>query len=327
MTTDPRNGIRAAGGKVLLVGLSVLLCFGVAEVGLRIKGFEFHLMPTIQFGWPDPATLHDRYRDDPDLFWVLRDYQDRLARARATHPDIVFMGDSCTEFGTYPEITLAALAGEKEPVSTGVSLGTGGWSSSQGLEQLRRDVLPLHPRVVTIYYGWNDHWVALGPTDAELERVRWLLAFAEHSRLAQLIVKARFGLSVPMAERPNRVPIDAYRANLSAMVRLARNAGIAPVLITAPTNHVRGHEPAYLAVRHLRNLSELVPLHEQYLDVARDVARRSGAVLCDLAKDFAALPPPPTPLFLADGIHLTPAGDHVIARFLLPCIVQAASSR
>jgi lysophospholipase L1-like esterase len=327
MTSVSRSGLRAVGGRLLLAGLSAVLCLGVAEIVLRVRGFEFHLMPTIQFGWPDPVTLHDRYRDDPDLFWVLRDYRDRLAQARATHPAIVFMGDSCTEFGTYPAVTLAALAAAKEPVSTGVSLGTGGWSSSQGLEQLRRDVLGLHPRVVTIYYGWNDHWVALGPTDSELERWRWLLAFAEHSRLAELIVKARFGLSVPTAERPNRVPIDAYRANLSEMVRLARHNGIAPVLITAPTNHVPGQEPAYLAARHLRNLSELVPLHQQYLNVVRDVARQDGAVLCDLAKDFAALPPAPTPRFLADGIHLTPAGDHEVARLLLPCIVQAASSR
>ena len=28
-------------------------------------------------------------------------------------------------------------------------------------------MIPLHPRIVTIYYGWNDHWVAVGAPDAE----------------------------------------------------------------------------------------------------------------------------------------------------------------
>lgn len=311
--------------RLLLVTVALVISVGLAEAGLRIQGFQFQLMPRVQFGWPDPATLQERYRPDPDLFWALRDYSERLQSARAMHPDIVFMGDSCTEFGTYPAITLAALAAAKTPVTTGVSFGTGGWSSSQGLAQLQRDVLPLHPRVVTIYYGWNDHWVALGPTDPELEDVEWLRRLAVHSRLAQLVLKTHIGLAAPTAERPNRVPVEIYRHNLQTMVRLAKHAGIAPVLITAPTNHVRGEEPGYLAVRHLRHLDELVPLHQQYLQVVRDVARGSGAVLCDVAKDFDALMPAQTPYFMADGIHLTPEGNREIARFLGPCILQAVS--
>jgi hypothetical protein len=55
------------------------------------------------------------------------------------------------------------LADRAPSPAHGVKLAVGGWASEQGLRQFRRDVLPLHPRVVmTIYYGWNDHWIAFG---------------------------------------------------------------------------------------------------------------------------------------------------------------------
>ena len=31
--------------------------------------------------------------------------------------------------------------------------------------QFTRDVVPLRPRVATIFFGWNDHWDALGTED------------------------------------------------------------------------------------------------------------------------------------------------------------------
>ena len=84
----------------------------LAEAALRAAHFHFDLMPTLEFGWPDPVAIHDgRYADDPDLVWVTRDYRETLRAARRTHPAIVFMGDSCTEFGTYPARTLGPARG------------------------------------------------------------------------------------------------------------------------------------------------------------------------------------------------------------------------
>jgi lysophospholipase L1-like esterase len=287
-------------------------------------GFRFHLYPTVQFGWPTATDIENLYKADPDVVWVTQDFDDTLARARETHPAVVFLGDSCTEWGSYPAKTLQLLHDSAPGLSTGEKFGIGGWSSEQGLALLRRDVLALKPKVVTFYFGWNDHWVSWGPTDQELlliDHFEWL---ENHFRLAQLLLKVRNGSSVDKANRPNRVPLARYEHNLRAMVAESRAAGIQPVLITAPSNHVRGEEPEYLLERQVRTLDDVVPLHDAYLEVTRRVARETGATLCDVAETFSHLPHTPLLYFRSDGIHLMDAGDQVIAAQLAPCIRKAA---
>lgn len=301
-----------------LAGMALAL--GIVEGALRITGFAFTLNPVVEVGWPDPETLAARYRPDPDLLWVTRDYDERLAEARRERVDVVFMGDSCTEFGRYPEYTLKRLSERSTRDARGVSLAAGGWSSAQGVAQLERDVLALAPRIITVYYGWNDHWVALGPTDRELLRFMRLRGVFEHSRLAQLALKAQMDAG-PMAGRPNRVEPEAYRENLTRIVQIASGAGIVPVLLTAPSNHAAGHEPEALLKRHVRSLDELIPLHAAYTAITREVAGATGAALCDIAAAFQALPPPRERYFQRDGIHFTDEGDQRIADVLAACLV------
>ena len=307
---------------VLLGFAGIALAAGTAEAALRIAGFHFDLVPTLQFGWPDAVALKEAYQPDPDLVWVTKDYRQTLRAARREHPAIVFMGDSCTEFGTYPSRTLALLASRHSPLATGVKLGVGGWSSEQGLEQLERDVIPLHPKIVTIYYGWNDHWVAMGLTDPEIARAHRLLSLARVSRVVQLWLRLKVNMAAKRTPRPNRVPLPQYEGNLRRMATEARAAGIVPVFVTAPSNHVAGHEPAYLALRHVRRLSELIPLHSAYVDATRTVARETGSPLCDATAAFAALPPPHDRYFMKDGIHLTPEGDQEMATVLAGCLAS-----
>ena len=308
--------------RVALVIGSIVIAASLAEAGLRAAHFEYHIYPTVLFGWPDPTALRDVYRADPELIWVTRDFDEKLASARQTHPAIVFMGDSCTEFGSYPSKTLERLRRDLAAFATGVKFGVGGWSSEQGLTLLRRDLLGLKPKVITIYYGWNDHWVALGPTDPDLTLAHRVLWLADHSRLAALWMKSRMGVSGSMTSRPNRVPLDRYRANMRAMIREAQADGIRVVVITAPSNHVRGHEPDYLKARHVRSLDEVVPLHQSYVEATRSQARANGATLCDAAEAFDRSDAKDA-LFQRDGIHLTDAGDRVMADVLSRCIVDA----
>jgi lysophospholipase L1-like esterase len=316
----PRRASVAA--RLTLVIGGIVLAASLAEGGLRAAHFDYHVYPTIQFGWPDPTALRDVYRADSELIWVTRDFDDKLAAARQTRTAIVFMGDSCTEFGSYPSKTLERLRSDAPAFATGVKLGVGGWSSEQGLTLLRRDVLALAPKVITIYFGWNDHWVALGPTDPDLTLAHHLLWLADHSRLAALWMKSRMSVSDSIAKRPNRVPLDRYRANMRAMIREADAAGIRVVVITAPSNHVRGQEPEYLKARHVRSLDEVVPLHETYTEATRLAARDNGATLCDAADAFDRAESKRT-LFQRDGIHLTDAGDRLMAELLARCIVDA----
>ena len=102
------------------------------------------------------------------------------------------------------------------------------------------------------------------------------------------------------------------------MVRLARRHGIVPVLMTAPSAHTRGDEPTYLAKGFLKDLSNLVPVHQQYVTIVRQVAKEKGVALVDLAANYAALPIEDVKqkYFWKDGIHVSPEGDKKTAEFM-----------
>lgn len=308
---------------VLSVSLAAALL--LAEALLRAVGFSFGLAPErVEFGWPDPVTIESLYLGDPDLFWVSKTYYGDLQRLGAERPRILFLGDSCTEFGRYPRLFLERMrVADPHAEIRGDKLGVGGWSSYQGLQQLKRDVLPLRPRIVTFYFGWNDHWIGFGVEDVD---VHWLRTPAfpalARSRVAQLLLKARLAWRARSdGDRPVRVSPEDFRANLGEMARLARANGIVPVFLTAPTSHERGREPAHLTYRWLRRLGDLVPLHQSYVAIVREVARDEGAVLCDLAAHFEGLPADDVRerYFRRDGIHPTRAGDAKIAEFLQQC--------
>jgi lysophospholipase L1-like esterase len=320
----PSPGVRPRPAALLFLGLfGLAIALIVAEGAVRLAGFRFSRYPVVQFGWPDPKTLQQQYRSDRVLVWVPRDYDARLDRARHDRPAVVFMGDSCTEFGKYPAFTLDALRTERADLARGVALGVGGWSSEQGRHQLDRDVLPLAPKVVSIYFGWNDHWIALGPPDSKIKPPLFPDWMSENSRLAQLAEFFWLGRPAAQGRRPNRVPPARYEENLTAMVRDIHASGAEAVLITAASSHVTGQEPPYLAARHLRRLQDLVPVHREYVEMTRAVAHRQGAVLCDAAAAFEKLDPPIGRYFHQDGIHMTDDGDRALATLLAGCIVRA----
>ena len=306
---------------VLVATVAFLLA--VFEVGLRLVGFSYVLYPEeIEFGAPDPVLLKSHFLEDDELFWVTQDYQEELAELRRHRPEIVFMGDSCTQFGTYDR-ELASLVESRlgRPLAYG-NLGVGGWTSHQGLRQLERDVLSLSPRVVTIYFGWNDHWIGFGIEDKGVSRIKEVFSSRWSGfRTVQLAIKARVAYGGWRATYPNRVSLADFRSNLARMTQLALAAGIRPVLVTAPTSSREGEEPEYLASRWLRELSDLMPLHNAYVEAVRETARQHGAALCDLERRFAELPRSElVAAFMSDGIHFTPEGSRLAAAFFFECL-------
>ena len=203
-------------------------------------------------------------------------------------------------------------------------LAVAGWSSYQGLRQLERDVLPASPKIATFYFGWNDHWVGFGVEDKEISgiRVSGVPGLAS-LRTAQLFFKGLIAWrSSRRGEKPNRVSAVDFRTNLRAMVRLSRQQGVIPVLITAPTSIEVGREPEYLTDRWTRDLREVVPIHLLYSDIVRQVALEEGAMLCDVARAFEALPSEERRqvYMKRDGIHPTRRGDRLIAETLVNCL-------
>ena len=326
-----KAGLALAG---LLIGLVA------AEVALRVAGFRYDLLPAgVQFGFPTPNVLESMFVADPEVFWVRKGWAQDLDAARRRGVDVAFMGDSCTQFADYDRrfVRIVADRGINPDLSI-LNAGVGGWSSRQGVRQMERDIAPLAPKVVTIYYGWNEHWIGFGAEDKELSEITESPIYRFRDlRIVQLFDKlAVASKSRARVERaaqdpangrsswPARVSEDDFRANLERMVDVARSHGVAPVLVTAPSTHELGKEPVQLLERHLTDLSMLVPLHQRYVEIVRDVARRRGVPLCDMELRFAETLRAERALggdwkrryFLADGIHFEREGMQKAAEFL-----------
>lgn len=322
MTHSSQREKRFAIAAILTGIIAALL---IAEAGLRIAGIEYSTYPTrFQFGWPDSKTLDTDFVMDPVIQWKPKEYDQTLQEWRGKNIDMLHMGDSCTQLGNYRG-ELQRLMQERHPEKNfhNLKIGVAGWSSFQGLQQMRRDVVLLKPRYATIYFGWNDHWLSYGIADKDMDfsKARFPLYRAlQHARVFQI-----FSLSYNLLlqkqsgeNRPLRVSPEDYRNNLLAMVDTARKNGITPILITAPSSHRLGEEPTYLQDRFLAKLDQLVPLHRQYTDIVREVARNQGVLLLDLQAEFDALPYNIVhdQYMKPDGIHLQPAGGTAVAESL-----------
>ena len=280
---------------------------------------QFTTFPVVQFGWPEPHEIRIVYMPDRDLFWVTRDYAMKLGRC-PSYPASGGLHGRLVHGVWHVATADARSAGRAIPRSRAAVAGGRRLVFRARSAQFRRDVLPLHPRLVTIYYGWNDHWLAFGEPDADVHANAVSYWLAEHLRLAQLVVKARLGTSAtPSAGGSFRVPLDRLREHRNAGPSHARR-GHQGRVDYCPTSHERGREPEYLARRHLRDLKELVPLHASYVQATREAAVAAGAEVCDAATMFTALPGPIGRYFNRDGIHFSDRGSRALADMLAHCV-------
>lgn len=332
--------------KALLAVAVLNLLLVVPELGLRVGGFRF--TSGVQFGYPTPEDFQE-FAPDPDLFWTLPP-EDPLVNSlgffgpepvRPKPADayrVLFFGDSCLQQGqpaSVPEV-VAHLANQarldsgepRAPRFEAINLAMSGYSSHQGLRAVQRYADELEPDAVVAYYGWNDHWRAYGAVDRDkhidLERERVFRA----SRLAQALRRAALGLAAapaPLAD--NRVPIDQYRENLTALASRCSRRGVPLVLITAPSAHRERGVPEYLVRRGFApDDATVLREHDAYNEVVRQVARDTDAVLCDLAAELAAdfaAGADARLVFVEDGIHFNEPGRWDVAGRLLACLASA----
>ena len=331
MDSRARRTMRLVGYNLLT---TIVLLVSI-ELGLRLFQLPTPVTPPrIEFGSPMPSELERFYAADSDLLWVYADYAEQVAAARG-RISIVFMGDSCTQWGRYDEALQSIIkARNPDAFFAFENVGVVGWSSWQGLQQLQRDVLPMRPKAVTIYFGWNDHWINFGFEDKHAARFIDRQSVPSRQlrdsplselRTTQLVQRTLLAAEGYFADHsPLRVSLDDFDANLRQMVRIAREHGIMPILLTAPTSHRPGREPAYLATRWVADLEDLVPLHRRYADAVRRVAAEENAPLVDLHREFDQLPQQELDrFFLKDGIHLTIEGNRKIAELIDQHLVRA----
>jgi len=131
-----------------------------------------------------------------------------------------------------------------------INAGIGGNTSYQGLLRIHDDVLIHNPDIVIINFGINDS----------------------------------------MPTHPYRQNEREFRFNMYEILRLVREAGAAPVLMT-PNPIIEGDSEAYLYSRHDPELfaqyGGAQALIDKYIDIIRDIAKVTGTALADVNAAFA----------------------------------------
>jgi lysophospholipase L1-like esterase len=342
-TGRPFKGIwgRPLAQRFLLVLFPPALALGLLDLAFLFMDVPEPGPPMVirgredQSGVAQPTDAYFRY--SPELIWefvpgapffgkvinaqgfVGREFEPEKPKGMIR---VICLGDSCTGMGppTYADCLNERLAADP-PTNhrwEAFNMGVHGYSSVQGLQLFRYKARALSPDWVTIYFGWNDHWLANGPSDAErLRKSGTVLEAAIHRTLQK---KRSFrGLGMLLGRPPEmmrnsepadvsepdqteelRVPPEQYQETLALLIREIRASGAKPVLITAPMGDLGRHLVHIKATTSAERAEEL---HDQYVDLTRDVASKNDVPLLDLAAMIDPLPF--EDFFTEDGIHLT----------------------
>jgi lysophospholipase L1-like esterase len=229
---------------------------------------------------------------------------------------VVCMGDSCSAQGIPPYSghlnSLLNNDATHNKQWDAFNTAVHGYTVLQGLALYRTRVAALRPDIVTVFFGWNDHWLAEEPDAARFARVGSPLSTAVRNAIAQkriTVALLKFRSKNQTNAKVLRVPPEEYETGLTALVGEIRDSGALPVLITAP--RAENISRRIVHAGHTRSVEEANELHDAYAEITRRVARETGAHLFDLA----ALLTEPT-YFSDDGIHYTDEGIRRIAELL-----------
>ena len=325
---------------VLALVAIIATLMGIEQV-LQLADFEAAVAPMVVRGGHD--EVHGQYGMvwDKELMWKFspggefkgwkinslgfREREISAAKAPGA-ARVICMGDSCSADGGPPYAgCLHALLTNAPPTPQSweaFNMAVYGYSSLQGLRVFELKGRQLGPDIVTVYFGWNDHWLCgegyapdshglaleMSPAAARvydvLSRKRFgqlLIRFATPGRYIAIVKKK--GKLPAEIEASYRVPPDEYRRTLRRFVAEIREAGAIPLLITAPSG-----PRLTLVLVHTgqgKSLDQIRAAHADYVQIVRDVARETGAELLDLAAMFSGEEYAP---FFSDGIHFTQDG-------------------
>jgi lysophospholipase L1-like esterase len=252
---------------------------------------------------------------------------------------IVCMGDSGTmgwrvkDDETYCSL-LPGLIMEKDGIEAEtINAGVFGYTSHQGLNQLRKRILALRPDIITICYNWNDHAGAIqmfGPAGTSIQkpdrdlpankRIGALVALS-HLRIFQFLENAILKAesysardvedeNTQLDSKIRRVPPEHYKENLRTMIQVARANNITPILLTQAFNPKEG--PRRRVHREIQN---------EYNEMVIEVAKKENGLYVDprpsLEMDAA---------LFTSNTHPSVRGHKKIARLLANAIAHSLRS-
>jgi len=328
--------------RMVLSLAAIIIFFAAIEGVLAAVDFKYE-MPAIIFEGKDESggikvsdTVPDSellYRFKPGGVFAGRQINNLGFREREVDPikqegtiRVICMGDSVTAQGLpgYSEYLHELLTVRPPTTHTweAFNMGVHGYSIQQGLVLFRRQARQLKPDIVTIYFGWNDHWL-------ETQSDELLMAVRLHPVLGSLFDSLRekrifmalhafvnFGRRQKRDEndRVFRVPPPRYEQLLRQLVAEIRSADAVPVIITAAR---RSLTEQLVNDRRVRSIAEGEKIHDQYTEISRTVAKETGVPLFDLAEIFAS--PECDRYFAPDGIHFDQfAREEAIGAILPP---------
>ncbi len=324
--------------------LPLILLFSLSEIILRLCDFKYSDTPLVLQLAPRSmaedvsSKTHKQFKIEQPLikdklqFWIPENdpFKNKsLVQKKPGVTRIVTLGCSCTQVCFYTEETYPSIL-EKMLNESGnakyevLNAGVGAYSSYQGLQRLKHAVLNYKPDIITVFFGWNDHWVAQKP-DKEV-RIRSdlsikFLNFVERFRTFQALNQLTSFLmkwitpskSKSAGQLMPRVQPEDYEANLKEIIRIARENDAQPVLATAPSN------PSQFTTSWVWPFpaAQLIATHLTYNQIVRKVAREATVPLVDLdlaiKNIMATRNQQAAPLF-SDAIHFTPVGCEIVAK-------------
>ncbi|MFK8111765.1 MAG: SGNH/GDSL hydrolase family protein [Rubripirellula sp.] len=328
--------------KLLFSALVVLFVFLGLECLLRLTGFNVNQsVERMEFTFPiddyNKSSPQPFLQRDDVLFWKPRadvlGHNSMGVYGPEFSPEkkpgvfrIVCLGDSCTHYGpiSYPDMLRAFLdklaPGQFEVINAGVI----GYTSHQGLLMLEHKVLAWKPDLVTVYFGWNDHWLARGLEDKqqaapEVSGVASAVGSIRLVQVAGLLTSGTQNQEVPKM----RVEQADYRNNLRRMIELGREHSFETWMLTAPHAMDRGVPPYLVSSGEIRSASALIPLHQRYTSIVREVAREAKVSLVDFEAQMDSMDK--SKLFIEDHIHLSEEGRLYVAQVLLQRLKESGT--
>ncbi len=369
MSTPPQSSPPrqlSPGAKFLASLAPTIALLIVAEVVVRLTGAAT-TCPTYTESqlWTCDPLLYFTARPELVIRGQALNHAGFRSREFAPKPPGIFrvlaIGDSCT-FGMtapdnylfvkdpYPqrlEQLIAERAGaDKVEVLNG---GQPGYNSYQGLLLLRTKLRNLHPDLITVRFGWNDHLMSpqnqVGNAFRELRNpfVRGVQDLLLHTALypyaKRLGMEAQLWMQpaappgapafkpLPREWDPN-VTIQDYEYNLRRIVELGRQQGAQVWLLTSPSAFLTpGHLLRYeqlpqdalprrlLTMDRLPSFRRMMEIHDAYNAAVRAVGAELNIPVIDMAqlyRDHAD-----QPLFsMQDILHPTQTGYDLEAEAL-----------
>lgn len=348
------------GKRIAFSLVPLLLGIGLAELVLRATDLADHCPnrftdttiwvcdPILQFRL-DPQLAPLRVPLNSDGF-----RGDEWGAKRPRVYRILALGDSCT-FGLLQRETYGFVA-QPYPLKLQrlverrigadrvevLNAAVPGYNSYQGVLLLRTRLRDLDPDLITVRYGWNDHFLS---PEGEGERFfrepgsalgRIVEAVALRTRLyafaRRLALEVR-ALREPLADQASRaflerpayeptIPVDLYAQNLRRIVEIGRSRGAEVWLLTSPYNPAPSEATAKV-IGDLNRLEpdELLRIHDEYNEATRRVGREMDAPVVDMAAVYARHAG--APLFIDTDVPHPAQGGHVLeAETLYAALVQ-----